>query len=106
MRVQIRYKYKEYPQAPSLTKKSQTIGKLTTPWIALGVAAIICGAPANMLMNVRDENMYNLLYGIVILASPHIIALTQILRVVIRKALFKKLDKKYAAMLSGKIPLE
>ena len=56
MRVQIRYKYKEYPQAPSLTKKSQTIGKLTTPWIALIVAAIICGAPANMLMNVRDEN--------------------------------------------------
>ena len=59
-----------------------------------------------MLINVRDENMYYLLYGIVILASPHIIALTQILRVVIRKALFKKLDKKYAAMLSGKIPLE
>lgn len=91
--AQYSYKYKDYPNAPSLTKKSETVGKLTTPLVGLIIGMIpllILGEshPASMTLTV-----------VTVIAM--LIALP-----IIRNAYFKKLDKKYAQMVEGKIPME
>ena len=91
--AQITFKCKHYPGAPSLTKSSETIGKLTHPMISV----IISILPFLILGDTHPLAM-PLFVGL-------LIALL-ILMPVIRNACFKKLDKKYADMLAGKIPLE
>ncbi len=93
MRILYNYKSKNYPKAPSLTQKSETIGKLTTPWCSL-----IIGALPGIFMDEMDPLRMPISAGAVILML--------ILMPIIRKILFKGLDKKYAAMLAGKIPMK
>lgn len=91
--AQITFKCKNYPNAPSLTKTSETIGKLTHPMISFVISII----PFLVLGDTHP------------LAMPLFVVLLitmLILMPIIRNALFKKLDKKYEDMLAGKIPLE
>ena len=108
MRVQVSYKYKNYPYAPSLTKKSQRIGKLTTPWVALVVGVLIMALPMMLMMSLFSYGSasFEMLYVIIMAVAPLAFILPLVLMPIIRKSLFKKLDKQYADMLAGKIPLK
>ena len=108
MRVQVSYKYKNYPYSPYLTKKSQTIGKLTTPLCALVLGVCIGVLPMMLLMGSFSygSNSFESVYSISMVVLLAAIILSLILMPVIRNALFKKLDKQYADMLTGKIPLK
>lgn len=108
MRVQMSYKYKNYPYAPSLTKKSQTIGKMTTPLVALVLGALMGALTMIVVMSgfSYGSAAFEAAYVIAMAALPCEIILALILMPVIRKAQFKKLDKQYAEMLAGKIPLK
>ena len=91
--AQITFKCKHYPNAPSLTKTSETIGKLTHPMISFVISII----PFLILGDTHPLAMP--LFVVLLIALL-------ILLPVIRNALFKKLDKKYVEMLAGKIPME
>ena len=109
MRVQMNYKYKNYPYAPSLTKKSQTIGKLTTPLVGLVLGALMGGLTMMLVMMSsfsQGGGSFEMAYVIAMVALPCEIILALVLMPVIRNALFKKLDKQYIQMMSGKIPLK
>lgn len=103
------YKYKNYPYAPSLTKKSQTIGKLTTPWVALVLGALTSGLTMMLVMMGSfsyGSGSFEAAYAIAMIALPVEFILAFILMRVIRNAQFKKLDKTYEEMLKGNIPLK
>ena len=94
-KVNIKYKYKEYPNAPSLTQKSQVIGRMTNPLFAFFYALIILSCTDMM-----DAGLLKMVLSVVFVIAMQFIVPA------IRKSLYKKMDQKYEDMLAGKIPME